>query len=228
MGFTQLDKDSGLTTLNSYLEGKSYIESYSPSQADVAVFKALNHKVPDHSKYPHAARWYNHIASYSEEFSSLPGDSTHDASHYGPEVVVEGTREVKKEADDDDDVDLFGSSDEEDDEEVERQKAERLAAYHAKKAAKPKVIAKSMVTLDVKPWDDTTDMAEMEKCVKTIQLDGLVWGACKLVPVGYGINKLQISCVVEDDKVGVDDLEEKITAFEDYVQSVDVASFNKL
>ncbi|CAG8544103.1 4028_t:CDS:2, partial [Diversispora eburnea] len=188
-GFTQLDKDSGLTALNSYLEGKSYIESYSPSQADVAVFKALNHKVPDHSKYPHAARWYNHIASYSEEFSSLPGDSTHDSSHYGPAVVEETTRE---------------------------------------KAAKPKVIAKSMVTLDVKPWDDTTDMAEMEKCVKTIQLDGLVWGASKLVPVGYGIKKLQISCVVEDDKVGVDDLEEKITAFEDYVQSVDVASFNKL
>jgi len=97
-----------------------------------------------------------------------------------------------------------------------------------KKEAKPKVIAKSMVILDVKPWDDTTDLAEMEKCVRSIELDGLVWGASKLVPVGYGINKLQITCVVVDDKVGVDDLEEKITAFEDYVQSVDVAAFNKL
>ncbi len=36
------------------------------------------------------------------------------------------------------------------------------------------------------------------------------------------------SCVVEDDKVGTDFLEEAITAFEDYVQSVDVAAFNKI
>ena len=85
-----------------------------------------------------------------------------------------------------------------------------------------------MVILDVKPWDDTTNLEEMEKNVRSIELDGLVWGTSKLVPVGYGIKKLQISCVVEDDKVGVDDLEEKITAFEDYVQSIDVAAFNKL
>ena len=35
--------------------------------------------------------------------------------------------------------------------------------------------------------------------------------------VAYGIKKLQISCVVEDEKVSVDFLEESITAFEDYV-----------
>ena len=40
----------------------------------------------------------------------------------------------------------------------------------------------------------------------------------KLVEVGYGIKKLQIMCVVEDDKVSVDDLQEKITTdFEDLV-----------
>nr|ACM09080.1 Elongation factor 1-beta [Salmo salar] len=43
-----------------------------------------------------------------------------------------------------------------------------------------------------------------------------------------GIKKLQIGCVVEDDKVGTDQLEEQITAFEDYVQSMDVAAFNKI
>merc|ERR1712137_900369 len=45
-------------------------------------------------------------------------------------------------ADEDDDVDLFGSDEEEDDEEKKRITEERLAAYHAKKAKKPKVIAK--------------------------------------------------------------------------------------
>ena len=42
--------------------------------------------------------------------------------------------------------------------------------------------------------------------------------AAKLVPVAYGIKKLQITCVVEDDKVGTDFLEESITFFEDYVR----------
>ncbi|XP_038137641.1 eukaryotic translation elongation factor 1 delta a (guanine nucleotide exchange protein) isoform X4 [Cyprinodon tularosa] len=126
----------------------------------------------------------------------------------------------------DDDIDLFGSDEE--DEEAERLKQERLEAYAAKKAKKPAVIAKSSILLDVKPWDDETDMAKLEECVRSVQMDGLLWGASKLVPVGYGIKKLQINCVVEDDKVGTDILEEEITKFEDHVQSVDVAAFNKI
>uniref|UniRef100_UPI003AAED379 eukaryotic translation elongation factor 1 delta a (guanine nucleotide exchange protein) isoform X1 n=1 Tax=Centroberyx gerrardi TaxID=166262 RepID=UPI003AAED379 len=127
----------------------------------------------------------------------------------------------------DDDIDLFGS-DEEDDAEAARIKQERVDAYAAKKAKKPVLIAKSSILLDVKPWDDETDMAKLEECVRSVQADGLLWGASKLVPVGYGIKKLQINCVVEDDKVGTDMLEEEITKFEDYVQSVDVAAFNKI
>ncbi|XP_017351473.1 eukaryotic translation elongation factor 1 delta a (guanine nucleotide exchange protein) isoform X3 [Ictalurus punctatus] len=134
-----------------------------------------------------------------------------------PKVVVE---------EEDDDIDLFGSDEE--DEEAERIKAQRVQEYAAKKAKKPALIAKSSIILDVKPWDDETDMAKLEECVRSVQMDGLLWGASKLVPVGYGIKKLQINCVVEDDKVGVDILEEEITKFEDYVQSVDVAAFNKI
>ncbi|OCT77290.1 eukaryotic translation elongation factor 1 delta (guanine nucleotide exchange protein) L homeolog isoform X2 [Xenopus laevis] len=130
--------------------------------------------------------------------------------------------------DDDDDIDLFGSDDEEEDAESARLREERLKQYAEKKSKKPGVIAKSSILLDVKPWDDETDMAKLEECVRTVQMDGLVWGSSKLVPVGYGIKKLQIQCVVEDDKVGTDILEEEITKFEDYVQSVDIAAFNKI
>ncbi|KAK7159796.1 hypothetical protein R3I94_005972 [Phoxinus phoxinus] len=129
-------------------------------------------------------------------------------------------------ADDDDDIDLFGSDEE--DEEAERIKAERVKEYSQRKAKKPVLIAKSSILLDVKPWDDETDMSKLEGCVRSIQMDGLLWGASKLVPVGYGIKKLQINCVVEDDKVGTDILEEEITKNEDYVQSVDIAAFNKI
>jgi len=124
----------------------------------------------------------------------------------------------------DDDIDLFGSDDEEQSEETKK----RLAAYTAKKSKKEQVIAKSAIVLDVKPWDDETDLGAMEKAVRSIEADGLVWGQSKLVPVAFGVKKLQIGCVVEDDKIGTDFLEEKICEFEDYVQSVDVVSFNKI
>jgi translation elongation factor EF-1beta len=49
-----------------------------------------------------------------------------------------------------------------------------------------------------------------------------------LAPVAYGVKKLVATCVIEDDKVSTQDLEDKICAFEDFVQSVDIVSFNKL
>merc|ERR1712127_163640 len=120
---------------------------------------------------------------------------------------------VEEEEEEDDDIDLF-------------------AAYNERKSAKESkkgvLVAKSTILLDVKPWSDETDMALLEKEVRKIETDGLLWGTSKLIAVGYGIKKLQICCVVEDDKVGTDFLEEEITAIEDHVQSVDVAAFNKI
>jgi len=137
--------------------------------------------------------------------------------------------EKKVEEDDDEEVDLFGSdSDSEDDAEKARVRDERLAAYHAKKSKKPALIAKTSVVLDIKPWDDETDMDAMLKNVKTIVKEGLLWGASKLVPVGYGINKLRVMCVVEDEKVSIDELCEQIAEFEDFVQSVDIDSMSKI
>merc|ERR1719341_744274 len=130
--------------------------------------------------------------------------------------------------DDDDEVDLFGSDDEEEDADVARVREERLKAYADKKSKKPGPIAKSSVLLDCKPWDDETDMAAMEAEIRKISMDGLIWGAGKLQPVGYGINKLSILCTVEDEKVSIDELSETIQEIEDYVQSVDIAAFNKI
>lgn len=132
-------------------------------------------------------------------------------------------------AEDEDDLDLFGSDDDEEvDEEAEKLKAQRVAEYNAKKAGKPKAAAKTTVTLEVKPWDDETDMEELTKAVKSIEMDGLLWGGSQLVAIGYGIKKLQINCVVEDDKVLMEDLSDKILEFEDFIQSIDVAAMQKI
>ncbi|KAI1368038.1 hypothetical protein F5Y08DRAFT_21044 [Xylaria arbuscula] len=229
MGFTDLTNDTGLTLLTGWLASRSYISGHAASQADVAVFKAIK-SAPDADKYPHAARWYKHIASYEDEFATLSGDASKPYTAYGPgEAEAETTEAPAAEAAaDEDDVDLFGSDDEEEDAEAARVREERLAAYREKKAAKPKVAAKSVVTLEVKPWDDETDMAALEAAVRGIEKDGLVWGASKLVPVGFGIKKLQITLVIEDEKISLSDLEEEIQAFEDYVQSTDVAAMQKL
>lgn len=61
MGFTKLDTPAGLAVLDSYLSDKSYIVSFAPSQADVAVYEAI--KVAP--KHTNVLRWYNHIGSFT-------------------------------------------------------------------------------------------------------------------------------------------------------------------
>ncbi|KAI0696092.1 elongation factor 1 beta/delta chain [Cytidiella melzeri] len=211
--------------LDSHLVQRSYVEGYTPSQADVAVFKAISSQ-PEAS-FANVTRWYTHINSYTSEFESLPGSSTAGEVFLGSGAAPAAPAAAEKKEEEDDEIDLFGSDDE-DDAEAERLKAERVAAYNAKKANKPKAAAKSVVTFEVKPWDDETDMAELEKQVRAIEKEGLVWGASKLVPIGYGIKKLQITIVIEDDLVSLDELQEQVQELEDYVQSTDIAAMQKL
>jgi len=147
-----------------------------------------------------------------------------------PAAAAAAPAKPAEDDDDDDDCDLFGSDDEDEDAKAEKERvtAERLKAYHEKKSKKPQVIAKTNVLFDVKPWDDETDMDKMLEVCKSIEMDGLLWGASKLVPIGYGIKKLQLMCVVEDEKVSIEELGEKMEEFEDYIQSVDVAAMNKI
>ncbi|EJD76729.1 hypothetical protein LOAG_16401 [Loa loa] len=173
----------------------------------------------------------NEITKLREDFQKIL-DYTHQGSDIPLSALTkQSSSEIQEplQASKEDDFDLFGSSDEEEDAEKERVKQERLKAYAEKKAKKPECIAKSSIILDVKPWDDTTDMQEMAKLVRRIEKDGLVWGGAKLIPLAYGIKVLQIICVVEDEKVSVDDLIEQITdEVSDHVQSVDIVAFNKI
>jgi elongation factor 1-beta len=157
--------------------------------------------------------------------SYRPAASTGITTPAAAAVAVKGDE-------DDDEIDLFGSDDEEEDAENERIKAQRVAEYNKKRtekeAVKGKTIAKSVVTLAVKPWDDETDLDAMEKEVRALTEDGLVWGASKKVPVGYGVSMIQFTLVIEDDKVSLEELQEKIAEIEEYVQSSDVLAMQKL
>ena len=55
--------------------------------------------------------------------------------------------------------------------------------------------------------------------------------AAKLMPVGYGIKKLQIMMTIIDDLVSVDTLIEDHLCVEpanEYIQSCDIVAFNKI
>ena len=66
---------------------------------------------------------------------------------------------------------------------TEKAREERAQAALAKKKPKPGVVAKSSVVLEIKPWDDETDLGELEKAVRSVEMQGLLWGKSELRPV---------------------------------------------
>jgi len=220
-----VNSEAGLKKLNDYLMSRSYITGYQASKDDMAVYAEF--ELPPPSKYTNVVRWYNHIDALLKlsgvtavgqgvkvESSAVPEASTSDAKGKAPAAD-----------DEDDDVDLFGEETEE-----EKQAAEERAAK-VKASGKKKESGKSSVLLDVKPWDDETDMVKLEEAVRSIKMEGLLWGASKLMPVGYGIKKLQIMMTIIDDLVSVDTLIEDHLCVEpanEYIQSCDIVAFNKI
>merc|ERR1712050_657310 len=140
-------------------------------------------------------RWWNHVNSYKSEFSSF-GDASAAAAKQASD----------DDEDDDDDMDFFDDSDDEDEEAkaaAEALKAKRVAEYNARKAEKAAkkgvVAAKSMITLDVKPFDDETDLDALAAKIKSdTAMPGLIWGQKhEKKPLAFGIFKLVVTAVVE-------------------------------
>ncbi|CAK9184230.1 unnamed protein product [Ilex paraguariensis] len=221
--FSDLHTESGLKSLDGFLSGKTYISGDKLTKDDIKVYSAVPEK-PSGDLYPNASQWYDCISS--KLAASFPGKAV-GVRIGGQAAAVEAApaKEAKEEspAEDDDDLDLFGDETEE-----EKKAAEQREAA---KPAKKKESGKSSVLLDVKPWDDETDMKKLEEAVRSVEMPGLFWGASKLVPVGYGIKKLQIMLTIVDDLVSVDCLiEERLTEepINEYVQSCDIVAFNKI
>jgi len=124
---------------------------------------------------------------------------------------------------DENDVDLFG------DDEPAAPVVEKPKPKVEVKAKKPKPIAKTILVFDVKVYEAETNLDELAQKVLGLKIEGLTWNTeYKQLDVAYGIKKLQIGCVIEDDKVMTDDIFDQITAWEDLVQSCDTVSMQKL
>ncbi|POM64128.1 EF-1 guanine nucleotide exchange domain containing hypothetical protein [Phytophthora palmivora] len=221
--FDNLDQDAGLKKLNGFLTNRSYIEGYKFSSADASLFQQFS-AVPDAAKYANVYRWYVHIAAKLGLRAILV---TKKAA--APKAAAPKKAAPKEEEEEDEDDDLFGDDDEEDDEAAKALAAKRAEAAKAAKKEKKKPVERSQVVIEVKPWEAETDLEELAAKIKALPVEGLTWGeGHKLVPVAFGIKKLLVQCVIIDDLVLLDDITDAIEGFEDYVQSVDVASMNKL
>jgi len=222
--FSDLHTEAGLKSLESFLSGKTFISGDEITKDDVKVYAAVLDK-PSADLYPTACQWYDSVAS--KLASSFPGKAAEvSISAQAPSAEAAPPKEAAKEsaADDDDDLDLFGD-------ETEEEKKAAEERDQAKASTKKKESGKSSVLMDIKPWDDETDMKKLEEAVRSVELPGLLWGASKLVAVGYGIKKLTIMLTIIDDLVSVDDLiEERLTVepINEYVQSCDIVAFNKI
>ncbi|GLT63586.1 hypothetical protein SLA2020_361420 [Shorea laevis] len=219
--FSDLHTEAGLKSLDKFLAGKTYISGNKLSKDDIKVYAAVLGKPAD--SFPNASKWYECVSSHLA--NSFPGKAV--GVRIGGKGAPAAAAPAKADAGDgdDDDLDLFGDETEE-----EKKAAEEREA--AKKASsKKKESGKSSILMDIKPWDDETDMKKLEEAVRSVEMPGLLWGASKLAPVGYGIKKLQIMLTIVDDLVSVDSLiEEHLTAepCSEYVQSCDIVAFNKI
>uniref|UniRef100_A0A2P2LB96 Uncharacterized protein MANES_01G176200 n=1 Tax=Rhizophora mucronata TaxID=61149 RepID=A0A2P2LB96_RHIMU len=220
--FTDLHTESGIKSLDQFLNGKSYISGDQITKDDIKVYAAVLEKPGD--SFPNATKWYDCVSSVLA--TSFPGKAVgvRIGSKAAPVEAASAEQDAAP-AGDDDDLDLFG------DETEEEKKAAEERDAAKKESSKKKESGKSSILLDIKPWDDETDMKKLEEAVRAVEMPGLLWGASKLAAVGYGIKKLQIMITIVDDLVSVDELiEDHLTAepCNEYVQSCDIVAFNKI
>lgn len=224
------DINKFLGFVEKHLQGRKFLVGDSATIADYSlaagiavVLTTLGEE--ERKAYPNVTSWYLALV----ETDGIIGGKDFPKESQKP-FKVKKEKEAKKEAKKEetkpaeDDFDPFAD--------------EAPAAPAAPAQPKPKVeakkkekpVAKSIVVFDVKIYEEGFDLDGLwEKIKKEVVIDGLVWNPNpKKIPVVGNIFKLQIGCVVEDEKVSTDDIFDKILAWEDDVQSIDIVSFQKL
>ena len=208
-------------TLENTLKKQQWVGGQAPTSADKEAFEAVKSSDIKPETHPNLFAWFCLVSKFSDAIKNSWGGAAPAKGGKG-----KGKAAAKKE--EDDDLDLFGSEDEGDAEAAK--KAAAAAKEAGKKKEKKKATAMSLVMLEVKPVDDQTSLDDLaQQLFSTITQDGLFWKTeYKKEPVAFGIFKLIVGFSLEDEKVSVDGVIERIEGIEDKVQSVEIAVFNKI
>lgn len=210
------------------MSGKKFLVGEELSIADLSIATGLSVVLTtllgeeERKAYPTVTAWYLSVVAVDATVGSKDLPKEAHKAFKGKQQKQQKKEEKKPEPVADDD-DLFGESS------TPATQAPKPKPQPAK-PKKEKPAAKSMVVFDVKVYEMETDLLALFEKIKTeIIIDGLTWNnEPKILPIAFGMNKLQCGCVVEDAKVSVDDIYEKIESWEDVVQSIDTVSFQKL
>lgn len=127
--------------------------------------------------------------------------------------------EKKAEGSDDSDDDLFGDDD---DDEATKKLQEEMAkkAKKAKKQKEKEANQKSRVVLDIKGYEVGQDFKDLAvRIFDKVDKEGLDWeNNAQVLPLAFGMNKLQISMIILNRLVSADWVIEQIeTLFEEEV-----------
>lgn len=232
-----------LTTLDGQLKDNLYIGGHFPSAEDCLVLDQYteHHTFPNIDTHLNLWSWFTFVSLFQPHIRQTWMTATGKQQEVKktekkPEThkpTTTTTDAPKTEVVKDETDDLFGDDDDADAaanlEAMKKKKADDKEKEKAKAGAKPGIIAKSLIVIDVKVFEIEQDLDALANRILAIERDGLVWKTeYKLNEVAFGIKKITIGCVVEDEKVSIDDINEEIESWEDDVQSVDIVSFNKL
>ena len=232
-------EESLLNDLEKKLANNLFVKGAQPSHEDAEAFeKFITAKcVPDQDKFPSVWAWYSLMVLFEDEvIKSWKPSGKPEQQKKGGKGEKGGKKdkkgkkekekeEKKEEKGDDEDLDLFGEETEED----KKAKEEMKNKNKDKKKKKKKEVDKSHVILEVKGWEADQDLEALaKKIISTIKKDGLSWNTgYKLEEVAFGVKKLIIAFLAEDDKCSVQEIVDELESWENDIQSVDVVSFNK-
>jgi len=222
----ELDTPKGVGKLNGFFKQHSYATGFSPSQDDVTLFAAFT--TPPKANMKDLYRWYSHIASFTlAERAKWSGT----AAAAAPAKKAAPKKAKKKEMDEDDLFDSDSDDDGEDAMDVMAAAAAKAKKDAADRLAKKEANSRTLVVLEVKPFDSETDLKKLALDIKALSHDGIQnWGQeHKIEPIAFGICKLIISVVIFDSKISMDDLTDLLEdSFGDDIQSIDVATMSKV
>ncbi len=244
-----ISNENDLKELEGKLQDHLYVHGNNPGSEDTLLYYQwwTTKTEPCKDKYPNLWEWYSLVSLYNHRVLELwkevkPMDTKQQQKdekttksphrHKKTKEETDHTKPTHHEAPVDECDDLF--ADEDPEEEAKRQAlAEKMKKDKEEKAKKkkPAPIAKSIVLLDIKVFEIDQDLdALAKKIFAEVQKDGLIWKTeYQLLDVAFGIKKIRIGCVIEDEKVSVDeDLIDNLQSWEDEIQSVDIVSFNKV
>ncbi len=230
MSAYNITDETHLATLDAALNDNLYIGGHCPSAEDALVFEQFAHAKtePNQDKHANLWAWFALVVLFRDAVRESWKAHGHAKVAEKKPAAKPEKKEVKKEEPKDECDDLFGDEPE-DNSALEAMKKKKEDEKKKDKKEKPALVAKSLIVIDVKVWEPEQDLDALAARILLIEKDGLFWKTeYKLVDVAFGVKKITIGMVVEDEKVSVDDIIEELESWEDDVQSCDIVCFNKL